>query len=620
MIKNISSISSISKSPFIDQFRIGSQSSPKTGLDNLVKFVLQKNNNLIDFLLSFYSLVQSSFLQEESNLPDDVKKFKDLLKVLDKNSLVYISDVIEQLGLIKEGKPLLREFNSNFNYGIEVINHISDLCMSIGSVNKVINLYSGLGILKELICSNLEYKQIDCYDSDEKLNEFNKLINSNIKVQTTDILHGEDINGQYDLVITDIPENIKNIIYAKLCSKIKELKIRGTKSEPLIIQLVSQLLKPNGKAIVIVSNSFLFGDSKQHVETRKFIYENSSEIQVISLSNKKSILYWTKSSGSISVTFKNSSAVQVANDTQIKESGYSFFQSNYVFNSTNIETSDPWKLENLIEIKPFNQTQHKINQQVKLLYSYSNSNFASGVIPEKYDYVFVTKDENIFKQDYLNYYLLGYFKSNIDLITKGKTKILCLDKINNLVIEKKSIEFQNNIISFIATNEQINSLVEKQIANIEKIRSYTINSFILISDFVKLSSIATISNQTDGVDSIGIYKNSSQAGKVFKVTEPLKSDNIYFISLNDSSSTTPDFLYNYMVDKQDQLINLAKINNTISLSRKNIESFEIPNIPIQTQNKINESMEHFTYLTSLTESYLNGLANLNIFNTLTPSS
>jgi hypothetical protein len=223
----------------------------------------------------------------------------------------------------------------------------------------------------------------------------------------------------------------------------------------------------------------------------------------------------------------------------------------------------------------------------------------------------MTKNEDIFKQEYLNYYLLNYFKTNIDLITKGKTKILCLDKINSLVIEKKSIQEQNNIINFIITNEQINSLIQKQISNIEKIRSDTFNSFILNEDFIKLSSIATISNQTDGVDSIGINKNSSQAGKVFKVNEPIKSDNIYFISpINNSISF--DFLYNYMLNKQDHLVSLSKINNSVNLSRKNIESFEVPNITNELQNKINETMGGFE---TLLETFLFKLTEINILPT-----
>lgn len=613
-------------SPFVFDFSsLSSKSVSSTSLENLLKFVLQKNCNFVDFLLGFYSLVKAS-LQQNIEL-DEVIKFRELSMCLDKNTPIYPSDVIEQLGAIKEGKPLVKEYNSNFKYDLEVFEELKNLVPLIGlkAQARVLNLYSGLGILSQMVCTNLNYthSQIDSYDPNEKLNEFNRLINSNTKIVTTDILHGNDIDGQYDLVITDIPENIKNIIYAKLCSKIKELKIRGTKSEPLIIQLISQLLKPNGSAIVIVSNGFLFGDSKQHVETRKFIYENSSKVHIISLSNKKSILFWTKDSGlakSLNLTFKNSSGVLVTVcDAQVKESGYSFYHSNYGLgvsspsNPCNLSNSSSWVLGSLMNVMPCgSSTPNQVNQ---VLYSYSNSNFAIGFLPEKYDYAFVTRDENIFKQEYLNYYLLDYFKSNVDLITKGKTKILCLDKINNLAIDKKSIEEQNNIISFIVTNEQIENLIKKQMLNIGKIKSNTLNSLVSPTDKVKLSSVATISNQTDGVDSVGIYKNSSQAGKVFKVSEPLKSDNIYFISPIDND-TSVDFLYNYLLDKQDQLISLAKINNTVSLSRKSIESFEVPGIVSAEQNKINEIMEQFK---SLEGSLTASLANTKIFNILSSS-
>ena len=66
---------------------------------------------------------------------------------------------------------------------------------------------------------------------------------------------------------------------------LEELKLRGTKSEPLILQLIFQLLKTGGKTVLLIPNNFLFGDSKQHIETRKFIYENSSNIKIIKMKN-----------------------------------------------------------------------------------------------------------------------------------------------------------------------------------------------------------------------------------------------------------------------------------------------------------------------------------------------
>ena len=154
-------------------------------------------------------------------------------------------------------------------------------------------------------------------------------------------------------------------------------------------------------------------------------------------------------------------------------------------------------------------------------------------------------------------------------------------------------------------------MIKKQIANIEKIRSTTFNSF-KFTEFIKISSIATISNQTDGVNSIGIYKNSSIAGKVFIVSEPATSDNIYFITPNNNDITV-DFLYNYMLDKQDKLIELSKINNTVSLSKKHIESFEVPKILPSLQNTINKTMSN---IISLLKSYFYMPTSLTIFNSL----
>jgi len=72
-----------------------------------------------------------------------------------------------------------------------------------------------------------------------------------------------------------------------------------------------------------------------------------------------------------------------------------------------------------------------------------------------------------------------------------------------------------------------------------------------------------------------------------------------------------------MINRQSQLTELAKINNTVSLPKKNIESFEIPKLLYVIQNKINETMSSFG---SLIDSYLKLSTSENIFNILSPTS
>jgi hypothetical protein len=71
------------------------------------------------------------------------------------------------------------------------------------------------------------------------------------------------------------------------------------------------------------------------------------------------------------------------------------------------------------------------------------------------------------------------------------------------------------------------------------------------------------------------------------------------------------------LDKQDSLIELAKINNTVSLSKKYIESFEVPKISFSLQDTINKTMAN---IGSLVKSYVYMPTNLTIFNSISACS
>ena len=70
------------------------------------------------------------------------------------------------------------------------------------------------------------------------------------------------------------PFGIKNIIYKNVCKRIKELKIDGTKAEPLFLQLMAQSLNKNGRCAVIVPDGVLSNKAELHKETRKHLCNN----------------------------------------------------------------------------------------------------------------------------------------------------------------------------------------------------------------------------------------------------------------------------------------------------------------------------------------------------------
>jgi restriction endonuclease S subunit len=104
------------------------------------------------------------------------------------------------------------------------------------------------------------------------------------------------------VILANEPMGLKNIIHASCCSRIKDLKIRGTKAEPLFLQLFMEALDDGGRCAVIVPDGVLFNDSTLHNDTRKYMVENFNLKKVVALSDdfflntgvKTSILYFTK--------------------------------------------------------------------------------------------------------------------------------------------------------------------------------------------------------------------------------------------------------------------------------------------------------------------------------------
>ena len=102
------------------------------------------------------------------------------------------------------------------------------------------------------------------------------------------------------VLLANEPMGLKNITHAECCERIKDLRIRGTKAEPLFLQLAMQALDVGGRCAIIVPDGMLFNESKLHVDTRKHLIETFDVKKVIALDGdfflntgvKTSIIYF----------------------------------------------------------------------------------------------------------------------------------------------------------------------------------------------------------------------------------------------------------------------------------------------------------------------------------------
>ena len=256
-----------------------------------------------------YNILTKSDIYNQKNISiTDFEKIMNLFEKIKnfdkKNSINQIINIIKtspNKKLIKYQKEInILYKNISFEKLFNFYNLNNDNILFLNSPliffeNNLLDIYGN----KKIDIIDLEPTNISL------LKTYNNFIENDINCQNKDYIYENCINKSYDLIISYFPEGIKNIIYAECCERIKKLKIRGTKSEPLILQLIMLSLEQNGDAIVIVPNSLLFNDSKQHIETRKYLLENFNVICIVSLENSNNSLIYFKNNGiTININFQ----------------------------------------------------------------------------------------------------------------------------------------------------------------------------------------------------------------------------------------------------------------------------------------------------------------------------
>ena len=90
-------------------------------------------------------------------------------------------------------------------------------------------------------------------------------------------------NTSFDIILANMPFGLKGLKHADCCERVKGLKIRGTKSEPLFLQLMMVSLAPGGRCAVVVPDGMLVNTSSLHDETRKYLLDHFELKRVIKM-------------------------------------------------------------------------------------------------------------------------------------------------------------------------------------------------------------------------------------------------------------------------------------------------------------------------------------------------
>lgn len=284
-----------------------------------------------------------------------VTKFKfDQIRQFSLKNPIYLQEIFTQLkkiniddnldydaiGIIYEthlstGKGKGMRDLGQFFTNRKVINYMVELCNPIvidGKIETILDPTMGTGgflasAVKYLernndINWNKNSKRICGFDISESVKslayvnlfletgeEFKRIIQQD--TLRNDLLTNEGIIDKVDVILANEPFGIKGLKWEDCCDKIKKLKIKGTKAEPMFLQLMMKSLNDGGRCAVIVPDGVLFNDAKQHKSTREYLLKNFNLKKVISMEGdffmntgvKTSILFFENSGSTEQVEF-----------------------------------------------------------------------------------------------------------------------------------------------------------------------------------------------------------------------------------------------------------------------------------------------------------------------------
>jgi hypothetical protein len=556
-------------------------------------------------------------------------KMKELIQLFFKDSLIYIdfSDIKDIFNIFNKIENLefflinlINENTRNFHLiKQELVKYMVNLYSDDSNINinknkKVLNLYSNYGgILHSLIINN--FNNIHCYETNDELIQLsliNKYIlnnkNDSIIIKKSNIIFDNLINESYDLILCDFPIGIRNIIHANCCEKIKELKIRGTKSEPLILQLIMTLLNKHGKAIINVPNTLLNNESTQHIETRKYLINNFNIKKIVTVDQdlqinkeyKTSIIYFEKISSTKKINFtkleiKDTKLIEIEICTidykKIESKKFNLYYEKYNEDKLNESILNYEKMNTLVDVTY--QINNNDNYLRIPLYLSNNKIELSSNPLLKDEFTLIVKNSTKCNQEYFNYYFQKIITPQINTYTKGKLLKIDIEELLNISILVPSIKNQKIIINYFNINNKLIEKNNEQIVLYENLKSEYIKIFlenIENLEYVELKTLCKIDTNTENINTIIIQRNSNQTGNVSLSQEKLSNTNMYFLN---NVTINNKYLYYFLKENEDKLNKLGKITVTVNLSRTNLETFNIPVINETLQEKIVIQLDYY---------------------------
>lgn len=229
-------------------------------------------------------------------------KHKEILEILDAVQMANVDCQMDILGWVyeqhlKTGSTAARDLGQFFTDRF-ICEYMTELCRpgfkAAGVPESVCDPTMGTGGFLTAFIKHfkkhhadtpidwaVQQKEIHGCDTDPKVAGVARLNlfmetggNRTDNLLTHDSLYGDLTQTGYDVILANMPFGIKGIKHADCCERVKALKIRGTKSEPLFLQLMMVSLNAGGRCAVVVPDGMLVNISSCHNDTRKYLLDH----------------------------------------------------------------------------------------------------------------------------------------------------------------------------------------------------------------------------------------------------------------------------------------------------------------------------------------------------------
>jgi restriction endonuclease S subunit len=287
--------------------------------ENIMITLRTKNGGVQHSLEYFKSKDEDSIIYHfdklfnTQELPFNIKSpnvHKEILEIIDRIDFMKFDLHMDVIGFVFEQHLNTGASSSSRDLGQyftdrSICNYMTELCKptfkSPGVIESICDPTMGTaGFLTSAVkyFNRLDYsidwsvqqQQIHGCDLDAKVSglaNVNMFIESNgakfENIIEHDSLHNDLPQTGYDIILANMPFGIKGLKHADVCERVKALKINGTKSEPLFLQLIMASLNKGGRCAVVVPDGVLINSSNLHNGTREYLLDNFELKKVIKM-------------------------------------------------------------------------------------------------------------------------------------------------------------------------------------------------------------------------------------------------------------------------------------------------------------------------------------------------